>query len=491
MSLMHTEFKDITIHTAKCDTCNKHNTKIMKQCVDCGQNFCTPCWHDRGSDGTHMLNSGDKGYTATKAQLMAKAKRARALDLLKPKKENISQMKTPTPRLTRRSKRTRRRTVVIEESESEDDGGNADQMVLDETTSDEADGSSQLTLEPLKMKEARRRKQRNVPSLLRETPTTEYGQASTSSTPAVTQPAHYPTSMDDNDAANSLLYLQAGTRGVPPNNFTPINNASNAYNNVPHIDVSAYNPGSRCATVYSPISPPGFTNSTDVSDHQYSSLDGLTKPWIGSPINGTHSSASTLTYPYPTNPEVTSTVIGHDSQGNTILRYQLAPASTKSNNAPKVSNHKSDNIVSQDAQLNESLFLDPESDEAICAVSAGLPKGPPWSIAPAIGSTGLTNEELDKLLKDMENMEGGMDERGARLFGNEAHGEVWDDQFDETYLHELEYGVEEHNAGAKANLDFGSRARARARARARRPRITRDEEELEDGEIMEDEDMSS
>ena len=433
-----------------------------------------------------MLNSGDKGYTATKAQLMAKAKRARALDLLKPKKEKISQMKTPTPRLTRRSKRTRRRTVVIEESESEDDGGNGDQMVLDETTSDEADGSPQLTLEPLKIKEARRRKQRNVPSLSRKTPTTEYGQASTSSTPAITQPAHHPTSMDENDAANSLLYLQAGTRGVHPNNFTPINNASNAYNDIPHIDVSRYDAGSRCATVYSPTSPPGFTNSSNVSDHQYSSLDGLTKPWIGSPINGTHPSASTQTYPYPTNPEVTSTVIGHDSHGNTILRYQPAPASTKSDNIPKFSTHKFDNIVRQDAQLNESLFLDPESDEAICAVSAGLPKGPPWSIAPAIGSTGLTNEELDKLLKDMESVEGGMDERGARLFGNEAHGEVWDQQFDEPYFQEFEDGVEEHNAGAKANLDFGSRSRTR------RPRITRDEEELEDGEIMDDdEDMSS
>ena len=480
---MHTEFKDITIHTAKCDTCNKHNTKIMKQCVDCGQNFCTPCWQDRNSDGTHMLNSGDKGYAATKAQLMAKAKRARALDLLKPKKEKNSQMKTPTPRLTRRSRRTRRRTVVIEESESEDDGGNGDQMALDQTTADEADGSTQLTLEPLKVNEVRRRKQRNVPSLLRERPATEYVEELNTTTPAATQPARYPI-MDDNDAANSLLYLHAGTGGVPPNNFTPIN-ASNAHNNIPHIDVSGYDTGSRCATVYSPISPTGFTNSIDISDQQYSSLRGGTKAWTGSPINGTHSEASTQTYPYPTNPEVTSTTIGHDSQGNSILTHQPAHASTKSKNNPKISIQKADNTVKQDANPNESLFLDPESDEAICAVSAGLPKGPPWSIAPTIGSTGLTNEQLDKLLKDMEDIEGGMDERGARLFGNEAHGEVWDPQFDETYLQDFADGVEEHNAGAKANLDFGSRAPAR------KPRITRDDEDLEDGEIMEDEDMSN
>ena len=483
MSLMHTEFKDITIHTAKCDTCNKHNTKIMKQCVDCGQNFCTPCWHDRGSDGTHMLNSGDKGYAATKAQLMAKAKRARNLDLLKPKKEKISQMKMPTPRLTRRSKRTRRRTVVIEESESEDDGSNGDQMVLDEITSDEADGSNQLTLEPLKVSDVRRRKQRNVPSLLRETSTPEYDKASTSSTPAVTQPSHHPT-MDDNDAANSLLYLHAGARGVAPIGFTPIN-ASNAYNNIPHIEVSDYNTGSRCAAIYSPISPPGFTNSTDISNQQYSSLGGPSKPWISSPINSTHSSASTQTYPYPTNPGVTSTVIGHDSQGNITLTYQPPVTLLKHNDVAKVPTHNSDNIVQQDAKLNESLFLDPKSDEAICAISAGLPKGTPWSIAPTIGTSGLTSEEVDKLLKDMENMEGGMDERGARLFGNEAHGEVWDQQFDEPFLQEFEDGVEEHNAGAKANLDFGSRSRAR------RARVVRDDEELEDGEIVDDDEDSS
>lgn len=488
MSLMHTKFKDITIHTAKCDTCNKHNTKIMKQCVDCGQNFCTPCWQARGSDGTHMLNSGDKGYAATKAQMTANAGRARPLDLLKPKKEKVSSMKSPSPRTAGRSKRVRRRTVVIEESESEDDGFNENQMVVDETTSDEADEKEQqLTLEPPPKMSKVRGKQHNI--LLPTKPkTAKFRKPARSPSPAVRQPA-FDSSMEENDAANSLLELRAGSHGVALNNFTPINTGNNTGVGVPRIDVSEYGTGSFCETIYSPNSPSRLISGMDSSNQQYWSA--APQPSFGLSTNGTDLPVSMQVHPYPAKPEVTSRVIGHDSLGGSTLNPPQplrTPAKTK--NAIIDLTNTSDNIIEQDAKVHEPLFVD--YDEAISAISAENPKESVWSAGPATGTTGWTDDQLQDVLSSLTpevlekafgDMVDGMDDRGERLFGNDAYGQVWDEQFDEPYL--SGHHADEHHAGAKANLDVGSEHRAR------RIRVVGEDEDLEDGEIRDDEDMSS
>ncbi|GAD97559.1 predicted protein [Paecilomyces variotii No. 5] len=49
----HTLFVTVTIHTAKCDICNRHNTSILRRCATCGWQICTPCWDARGGDGRH------------------------------------------------------------------------------------------------------------------------------------------------------------------------------------------------------------------------------------------------------------------------------------------------------------------------------------------------------------------------------------------------------------------------------------------------------
>ncbi|KAK2761780.1 hypothetical protein FQN54_001608 [Arachnomyces sp. PD_36] len=49
----HTTFKQVKIHTAKCDICNIHNKAILNRCVDCGWQICSPCLADRAGDGTH------------------------------------------------------------------------------------------------------------------------------------------------------------------------------------------------------------------------------------------------------------------------------------------------------------------------------------------------------------------------------------------------------------------------------------------------------
>lgn len=59
---LHTNFEAIKVHTAKCDTCDKHNTLIIYRCADCGMQCCTPCWQERGGDDNHVLNGGDRGW---------------------------------------------------------------------------------------------------------------------------------------------------------------------------------------------------------------------------------------------------------------------------------------------------------------------------------------------------------------------------------------------------------------------------------------------
>jgi len=124
-SMIHNDFVDITIHTAKCDTCNKHNKNVMKQCVKCGMNFCTPCWLHRG-DGMHIMNSGDSGYAG------ALANKAQREKFLKPNGGNVKKESSKSPSRSstmsppsvasspKRTRRTRRRRVIIEESEDEE-----------------------------------------------------------------------------------------------------------------------------------------------------------------------------------------------------------------------------------------------------------------------------------------------------------------------------------------------------------------------------------
>lgn len=53
---MHKTFKEIKIHTAKCDQCNKHNSATIYRCEECSEQCCTPCWNQQGDDGKHLLN---------------------------------------------------------------------------------------------------------------------------------------------------------------------------------------------------------------------------------------------------------------------------------------------------------------------------------------------------------------------------------------------------------------------------------------------------
>ena len=50
---LHTDFMEVKVHTAKCDSCDKHNKLTLYRCTECGQHVCSLCWNKKLADGTH------------------------------------------------------------------------------------------------------------------------------------------------------------------------------------------------------------------------------------------------------------------------------------------------------------------------------------------------------------------------------------------------------------------------------------------------------
>ena len=65
---LHTEFKRITIHTARCDVCNQKNVSILQRCQTCGWSICGPCFERSGSGTSHLINGGDNRWTIERIQ---------------------------------------------------------------------------------------------------------------------------------------------------------------------------------------------------------------------------------------------------------------------------------------------------------------------------------------------------------------------------------------------------------------------------------------
>ena len=221
--LLHTEFRQVKIHTAKCDFCNRNNKDVIMQCKTCALNFCTPCWLKRGQDGTHIMNDGDRGYAATVA-LGAKAQ-----SKLKPKTDTIEKSKSPSPLPTRR--RVRRRRVVIEESEDEEMGGveePSEQSIVDvgELRAGHEQGLS-----------ARRRGKLPEP-LVEEpaSPSTGGPSNQTSAAETIFSDHSFGADGDTAEAADSLLALAAG--GDSPVNESGLNSRDEALNDAATTVVS-------------------------------------------------------------------------------------------------------------------------------------------------------------------------------------------------------------------------------------------------------------
>ncbi|KAI4199630.1 MAG: hypothetical protein LQ350_004505 [Teloschistes chrysophthalmus] len=101
---VHDTFDPITIHTAKCDLCNKHNTSTMFRCTKCGRQCCTPCWDRKGGDGRHSLHNNK--------QLEYKGPKAEPLPPPEAPKPAAAQPKRRSTRATLERKRGRDKTAT-------------------------------------------------------------------------------------------------------------------------------------------------------------------------------------------------------------------------------------------------------------------------------------------------------------------------------------------------------------------------------------------
>lgn len=58
-SRAHTDFTEVRVHTAKCDSCEKHSRLTLYRCMECGQHVCSSCWKKSG-DRTHVFGGGSR-----------------------------------------------------------------------------------------------------------------------------------------------------------------------------------------------------------------------------------------------------------------------------------------------------------------------------------------------------------------------------------------------------------------------------------------------
>ncbi|KAF4617084.1 hypothetical protein G7Y89_g15065 [Cudoniella acicularis] len=52
----HTVWEPLSVHTAKCDGCSKHNTAVIQRCVRCNRQLCKNCIVKVADDGIHVVN---------------------------------------------------------------------------------------------------------------------------------------------------------------------------------------------------------------------------------------------------------------------------------------------------------------------------------------------------------------------------------------------------------------------------------------------------
>jgi len=114
MPTLHQTFTPVTIHTAKCDICNQHNRSVLFRCADCGWHVCTPCWTEKGGDGTHVMNEGAKEWRGVGAGAGAERARRGAQERRGRDRDRVgNQSRRPRPRLERGGEAARRNLVRV------------------------------------------------------------------------------------------------------------------------------------------------------------------------------------------------------------------------------------------------------------------------------------------------------------------------------------------------------------------------------------------
>lgn len=99
---LHTNFIPVTVHTAKCDSCDKHNKLTLYRCVECGLHVCSLCWNKKSGDRNHTFGGGSHNVHAN-----------HQVEDHKSEGEREDENRTRT--------RTRRRVRIISDDEDDDD----------------------------------------------------------------------------------------------------------------------------------------------------------------------------------------------------------------------------------------------------------------------------------------------------------------------------------------------------------------------------------
>ncbi|KAI4273683.1 MAG: hypothetical protein L6R35_006394, partial [Caloplaca aegaea] len=96
---LHDTFLEVTVHTAKCDSCNQNNKSVMYRCTKCGRQQCSPCWSKKGGDGRHVLHDKDHlTYQGPKAEDLPPKEQSKA-------KATETERAPSTPPSTRKRRR--------------------------------------------------------------------------------------------------------------------------------------------------------------------------------------------------------------------------------------------------------------------------------------------------------------------------------------------------------------------------------------------------
>ena len=100
----HTDFMEVRVHTAKCDSCEKHNKLTLYRCMECGQHVCSSCWKKSG-DRTHVYGGESRNAPKPATNNVIENRRGDS----KKGHENAA------------TTRTRRRVHVISDDDNDDD----------------------------------------------------------------------------------------------------------------------------------------------------------------------------------------------------------------------------------------------------------------------------------------------------------------------------------------------------------------------------------
>ncbi|KAH8657485.1 hypothetical protein BGZ60DRAFT_416027 [Tricladium varicosporioides] len=61
----HEGWSPLSIHTARCDSCSKHNKSVMQRCTTCNRQLCRICIVNIESDGVHIVRMEELNWDAS------------------------------------------------------------------------------------------------------------------------------------------------------------------------------------------------------------------------------------------------------------------------------------------------------------------------------------------------------------------------------------------------------------------------------------------